>query len=157
MSHVPSFRKRNAAALYEAHHGPNMTPMVDVVMVILIFFMASAAILGPEWFVSTRLPKAGAVREGDASQQPLKLHLRVLAEADAGRVSINGETAVVIEELSSALQGWIGNRPLGEVLVLIDPVEAAGYEDVVKVHAVCAQVGLTKVGLGTPSQLTTSP
>jgi biopolymer transport protein ExbD len=155
VSHLHSFRKRNAAALYEAHHGPNMTPMVDVVMVILIFFMASAAILGPEWFVPTRLPKAGAVREGEASEQPLKLHLRVLGDAEAGSASINGESPVKIEELGLALRGWIGQRPLGEVLVLIDPVERASYEDVVRVHAACAQAGLTKVGLGTPSQLVT--
>ncbi len=161
MSHLRSFRKRNAAALYDAHHGPNMTPMVDVVMVILIFFMASAAILGPEWFVATRLPKAGAVREGQSESQPLKLHLRVLRESrngvDIGVVSINAEPAVSFDELSGAIKAWIRTRPLGEVLVLIDPIEQASYEDVVRVHAICAQIGLTKVGLGTQSQLTTSP
>ena len=34
-----------------------MTPMVDVTLVILIFFMASASILGHEWFLQTQLPK----------------------------------------------------------------------------------------------------
>jgi len=36
--------------------GPNMTPMVDVTLVILIFFMASATIAGPEWFLRAQLP-----------------------------------------------------------------------------------------------------
>ena len=36
--------------------GPNMTPMVDVTLVILIFFMASASILGHEWFLRADLP-----------------------------------------------------------------------------------------------------
>src|SRR5215813_7077601 len=58
------FRRRNAQALYDQHYGPNMTPMVDVVMVILIFFMASTAFLGPEWFLKTHLPRAGAHARG---------------------------------------------------------------------------------------------
>ena len=37
--------------------GPNMTPMVDVTLVILIFFMASASIGGLEWFLQTELPE----------------------------------------------------------------------------------------------------
>ncbi len=38
--------------------GPNMTPMVDVTLVILIFFMASASIAGHEWFLRAQLPEA---------------------------------------------------------------------------------------------------
>ncbi len=37
--------------------GPNMTPMVDVTLVILIFFMASATIAGQEWFLRADLPE----------------------------------------------------------------------------------------------------
>jgi len=44
-----------------------MTPMVDVVMVILIFFMASAAFLGAEWFLKAAIPsKRGAARTPQA-------------------------------------------------------------------------------------------
>lgn len=34
-----------------------MTPMVDVVMVILVFFMVSAAFLGPEWLLGSLVPR----------------------------------------------------------------------------------------------------
>ncbi|MCP2732564.1 biopolymer transporter ExbD, partial [Limnofasciculus baicalensis] len=61
MSHHPS-RKRNALAQHDLHYGPNMTPMVDVVMVILVFFMASAVFLGPEWYLKTAIPE---VRKGE--------------------------------------------------------------------------------------------
>lgn len=44
-----------------------MTPMVDVVLVILIFFMAATTIAGQEWFLRTDLPES---QSGDnASQQ----------------------------------------------------------------------------------------
>ena len=48
-----------------ARFGPNMTPMVDVTLVILIFFMASATIAGPEWFLRADLPEI----EDQAQQQ----------------------------------------------------------------------------------------
>lgn len=48
------FRRRHAGARAALHAGPNMTPMVDVVMVILVFFMASAAFVGPEWFLTAQ-------------------------------------------------------------------------------------------------------
>ncbi|MDX2148115.1 MAG: biopolymer transporter ExbD [Planctomycetota bacterium] len=54
------WNERTALGTYELHHGPNMTPMVDVVMVILVFFMASAAILGPEWFLNAGLVRRSA-------------------------------------------------------------------------------------------------
>jgi biopolymer transport protein ExbD len=49
-------RKRNVLTR-SSRFGPNMTPMVDVTLVILIFFMASATIGGLEWFLRADLPK----------------------------------------------------------------------------------------------------
>ena len=49
------------------HFGPNMTPMVDVVMVILIFFMASAAFMGDEWFLHGDPVRSG---RGTATNKP---------------------------------------------------------------------------------------
>ena len=50
--------KRRNVLEVGSRFGPNMTPMVDVTLVILIFFMASASILGHEWFLRADLPKA---------------------------------------------------------------------------------------------------
>ena len=44
--------------------GPNMTPMGDVVLGILIFFMAATTIVGQEWFLQTDLPER---RDEDAA------------------------------------------------------------------------------------------
>tara|TARA_R110002073_G_scaffold336260_2_gene531546 strand:+ start:96711 stop:97211 length:501 start_codon:yes stop_codon:yes gene_type:complete len=49
-------KRRNVLAR-SSRFGPNMTPMVDVTLVILIFFMASASIGGLEWFLQAELPK----------------------------------------------------------------------------------------------------
>lgn len=60
-------RRKTALQTYDGHIGPNMTPDADVVMVILIFFMASASILGPTWLLlhqsSTKAIANGAAAE----------------------------------------------------------------------------------------------
>jgi len=40
------FRRRDARTTWEMHYGPSMTPMCDVVLVILVYFMASTSLAG---------------------------------------------------------------------------------------------------------------
>ncbi len=51
------FKRRSVLDRAPGSGVPNMTPMVDVTLVILIFFMASATIAGPEWFLRAELPE----------------------------------------------------------------------------------------------------
>ncbi|MEM9372464.1 MAG: biopolymer transporter ExbD [Planctomycetota bacterium] len=53
-----AFQRQSVLDRAPGSGAPNMTPMVDVTLVILIFFMASATIAGPEWFLRAQLPDA---------------------------------------------------------------------------------------------------
>lgn len=136
------FRKRNAAALYQQHIGPNMTPMVDVVMVILIFFMASAAFLGPEWFLRTNLPVQGTASAGS---EPVRLLIGLSQAAGETVLTMNGE-ASPWERLEPALKDQFARAP-DRLIVLVSPAEDVPYDAVVRVHEACARVGITRVGL----------
>jgi biopolymer transport protein ExbD len=170
-------RKRSALAMYQSHYGPNMTPMVDVVMVILVFFMASAAILGPDWFLKAALPRqaAGAVDEDTMTR--VRLTLRVVdgvtrvdsstrrpgaggTGASGGGVSPSA-AAVKSRELAAALPadvaGWM-REVLGgaqgaaavkveSLVIVIDPAADVPYADVVAVHEACQAAGVTKIAL----------
>ena len=53
--------------------GPNMTPMVDVVMCILIFFMLGTSLASPELFLKSHtaaIDKAGLGSEQGAQKLP---------------------------------------------------------------------------------------
>jgi biopolymer transport protein ExbD len=142
-----AFRRRNAQALYDSHMGPNMTPMVDVVMVILIFFMASTAFLGPEWFLKTYLPTRTASPTTPA-QQPTRLKLAMTRSAEGlTRLSVNDAPPIAMTQLEPLLTTE-ATRVGADNLVI--PIEAAGdvaYEDIVRVHEVCDRLGIRKVGL----------
>jgi len=49
-------KKKKKGMQKMAHTGPNMTPMVDIVMCILIFFMLGSTFLAPELYLTNSMP-----------------------------------------------------------------------------------------------------
>lgn len=141
------YRRRNAQSLYAMHYGPNMTPMVDVVMVILIFFMASAVVLGPEWFVRTNLPKPDTASTARPGQQPLRLSVKMTREDGTTMVRFNADAPVALDVAITALKPAMQDRTADDVVMLIQPDAGVPYEDVVRIHAACQELGITRVGL----------
>lgn len=139
--------RRSAAAAFDMHYGPNMTPMVDVTLVILIFFMASAAFLGPEWFVNAALPVRAAQRtpEPDSTTR-----LRVtLSPGPGGRGTLadaGDQHALSPAALDAFLTGEARRLGPANLIVIVEPAPTVPYEDVVRVHEACARLGI-KVGL----------
>ncbi len=145
-------RARSARVMHEQAHGPNMTPMVDIVMVILIFFMASAAIMGPEWLLRTALPSpkavgsaaAGDVTPVSASVQVVGGSFRVVlrvgeARREAGVESVASEAASLAREFGA-----------DRLVVAIDADAEAPYDAVVRVHEAFVKAGVTRIGLPAP-------
>lgn len=142
----PAFRKRNALAQHDMHYGPNMTPMVDVVMVILVFFMASAVFLGPEWFLRTALPiikPAAAV-----PTSPDKKTLRIYLSNNEGqtRATID-DKPYTLQEVASLVDTEIKERTAANLTIVVVPTPDAPYEGVVLVHEFCQNKGITKIAI----------
>ncbi len=152
------FKRRDALHGSTLHFGPNMTPMVDVVMVILVFFMASAAFMGDDWFLragvvdSPKPGKAAASAAAPTPPDPLAQRLEVLLDRGP-----SGETQVTAFELVKApLEAFAARTrtlPRGgatsKIEIIVKPVAAVPYQDVVRVHEACYAAGIEKVGLGT--------
>ena len=150
-----AFRERTALAAHELHFGPNMTPMVDVVMVILIFFMASTALVGPEWFIRAHLPEDQAGIGGTAERFVLpevQLEIRLTSD-DEGvtRVRGFGLEAGTLDELEQQIEGsaadLLAGGAIAEPIVVVIPASTVPYQDVVRAHDACALAGFTRVGL----------
>lgn len=161
------FRRRGAADRASLHLGPNMTPMVDVVMVILVFFMASAAFVGPEWFLAAqtveRKPEVTTTPAGGNSQQPRAPVLRIVLKAGAagggsaggsaaqatvgmilgGKREANVPVGELVERIAALLKGAQvpGQPPVTEAVILPEP--GISYELVVRVRESVAQAAPT--------------
>lgn len=144
-----ALRPRSARAVYEMQTGPNMTPMVDVVMVILIFFMASAAFLGPEWFLKSSLP-VRAAGPANAEKPPTRLTF-ALSHRDGTQVvyKIDDDTGVPMsmDQAHEAMRAKLSGADPDAFIVLVAPAPEVPYDDVVKIHEWAAALGVTKVGI----------
>jgi len=155
--------RRNALAMYEQHAGPNMTPMVDVVMVILIFFMTSAAILGPEWFLKTNLPKPAGTASPEVARS-ITVRIELIMQDEVAMVLIDGAAATNIDSVALALALAIKQAteqstssdpstpspaPGGpsNVIVLVKASDNVPYANVVQVHETARSLGIDKIGI----------
>lgn len=155
MSRPHVLRRRNAMAVHDLHYGPNMTPMVDVVMVILVFFMASASVLGPEWLLKTALPPA---KPSPIAPSPditrVELQLSMSAGVVAVRVREAGATAIEsggIDDAIRFLNDVVQRRNPKQLAVVVRPRSEVPYETVVQLHELCARLGIEKIGILDPA------
>lgn len=157
-------RRRDALHNYTLHFGPNMTPMVDIVMVILIFFMATAAFMGSEWYLKAAIPfEAGRGTSVNKPNDPLAIPLKpleVMMDADAGgRTVINflELQRVGVDEFIARISQFPRNQTTSELEVVIKPMPRVPYADVVRVHAACDAAGIYKVGITVPRKTDPAP
>lgn len=116
----------------------NVTPMVDVMLVLLIIFMVSAPMLTTG--VDVELPNARAPAM-EMNQEKL-----LLTVTEDERVYL-GETEVPYDRLESAIAGNARIQQEKELYVQADA--AAHYGFVVKVLAIVRRAGIEKLGLVT--------
>jgi biopolymer transport protein ExbD len=149
-----SFRRRSALAHWDMHFGPSMTPMVDVVMVILIFFMTWMSFVGAEWFLRTALPKQGAQSDtGAAAADPFKLPPArfefTLSRGPDGQTVVSGEgfPSEPLDTLPARLANLAKGGTADDIVLVIRSESAVPYGDVIKAHDAAAAAGIVKVGL----------
>jgi len=116
----------------------NVTPLVDVMLVLLIIFMISAPLLNAG--VEVELPKteAGAIKD---SNEPIAVTVR-----RDGAIFIQ-QTQVTYEQLGPALSAATGGSHERPIFVRADG--SAPYEAVARVMAKLAVTGFTKISLVT--------
>ena len=116
----------------------NVTPFVDVMLVLLIIFMVTAPLLTVG--VPVNLPDANA-EPISADTEPLNVTVR----AD-GQIFLQ-EAEVSADELSEKLRAIVANDPLKRVIVSGD--QAAEYGTVAEVFARLKEAGIAGVLLQT--------
>lgn len=116
----------------------NVTPLVDVMLVLLVIFMVTAPIL--QQGVSVDLPKVAA---GPLTGEEEQLVVNV---AKGGQLYLN-DTAMTLGELTTKLGAIAAARPDRQVYVRAD--QTVPYGEVMAVIGGIRQAGLARVGLVT--------
>jgi biopolymer transport protein TolR len=114
----------------------NVTPLVDVMLVLLIIFMVSAPLLTAG--VPVELPKTEA---GAMSDQDKPLTVTIQAN---GKIFVQ-ETETPFSELGGRMQSLAANRADQQIFVRADG--KAPYETVARVMASLSTSGFSSIGL----------
>ncbi len=128
-----------------AHVTPNLAPLVDVVMVILIFFMLGTTFAISEGILPTRLPTDLGRGPGDrvAIAPVVRITLRPDAGAEGFRISVLGQPLAAggFDRLYRFLRRKVddGADPDGRIVIDADP--AVNYQSVVSTIDACVRAG----------------
>jgi biopolymer transport protein TolR len=116
----------------------NVTPLVDVMLVLLIIFMVTAPIL--QQGVPVDLPKVSSGPLGGQEEQ------LVVNVAKGGQFYLN-DTPMTAEQLTTKLRAIAAARPDRQLYVRAD--QSVPYGQVMQVMGAVRDAGLVKVGLVT--------
>ena len=116
----------------------NVTPLVDVMLVLLVIFMVTAPIL--QQGVNINLPKVKAAALTGEEQQ------LVVAVNQGGQIFLN-DAAIPLLELGPKLQAILKVRPDRQVFLRAD--QSVRYGEVMKVIAAVKGAGVERLGMVT--------
>jgi len=124
-----------------------MGPMIDMVFLLLVFFMVSAKPIKQESDVNIGLP--GTVEQEESIEIPdeQRIHIQpdgqVVLNDQAMDSPANPELPTLLSTLKRFKQSADSNK--SEALVTIDADDAAQHQRIVQVLNVCAQAKITGV------------
>jgi biopolymer transport protein ExbD len=133
-----------------------MTPMIDVVFLLLVFFLATASfdrveqILPSGAVESAQQPAAGGTAsptEPQASDVDEIVVRLSMTPGSALEISLNDQKLSTVDELLSRLAALIKIRQ--DVPVIIDPVHELPTEQVIEIYDQIRSVGFTSLYLTT--------
>ena len=119
----------------------NLTPMIDVVFQLLIFFMVATTFLDPEKEIAIELPEATSGTRPDAERQEIVIN--VFAD---GHIVVAGRE-VSSADLLATLRSAASNDQRTPVTIRGDQVTP--HRNIVSVMDACAQAGLSNLSVGT--------
>lgn len=121
-----------------------LTPLIDVIFLLLIFFMVSTSfVVNRE--ITIKLPESTSAASESNDQQ-----LIMLIDAAGGfLVAGNLYRDTSVEALAEVLRGQLGGQTADRVSIRLDVDEATDYRFVIKAMDVCRAAGISDVRLNT--------
>jgi biopolymer transport protein ExbD len=123
------------------HPGIQLAPLVDVLLLLLIFFLLTWNAARNENELDVKVPKASAAKEKTSPIGDVVVNVK----AD-GNVVVNRRT-LSAPELSELLKGLVQLN--AEQAVVIRGDEAGAYRNVIGVLNICSEAGITNVAFAT--------
>jgi biopolymer transport protein ExbD len=119
----------------------NVTPMADVMIVLLIIFMVITPML--QKGVDVRLPNAGNTADRQDEPETITVAIKRDATTYIGGTPLTDPRTELIPQLRERLQ----DRPQGERIIFLKADQELVYSEVMKVMDWCREAGVEEVAL----------
>ena len=123
------------------HPGIQLAPLVDVLLLLLIFFLLTWNAARNENELDVKLPSASAAKENAAPAGPVVVNVKV-----DGSVVVNRRN-LTEPELADLLRNLVQLDPQQAVVIRGD--ETGAYKNIVNVLNICSQAGVANVAFAT--------
>ena len=124
-----------------------MTPMIDVIFLLLIFFVCTASFQPPEEVLPTNMSLPGSTSEtvADRSARRGPRRDRRQGPVATGRASVGGQPARVpaTRQVGGVLRQSAGFQD--DLPVILDVEGVVPMENVIDVYDLCRQIGLQRI------------
>ncbi len=123
------------------HPGIQLAPLVDVLMLLLIFFLLTWNAARNENELDVKVPKATSAKEKSAPLGDVVVNVKSDGNVIVNRRTLSGQ------ELSDLLKNLV--QLDAEQAVVIRGDETGAYKNVVGVLNICSEAGVTNVAFAT--------
>jgi biopolymer transport protein ExbD len=123
------------------HPGIQLAPLVDVLLLLLIFFLMTWNAARNENELDVKVPKASAAKEKMAPIGDVIVNVKADGNVVVNRRTLSGP------ELTELLKGLV--QLSAEQAVVIRGDEAGAYKNIVNVLNICSEAGVTNVAFAT--------
>ena len=123
------------------HPGIQLAPLVDVLLLLLIFFLMTWNAARNENELDVKVPKASSAKKKNAPIGDVVVNVKSDGNVVVNRRSLSGE------ELTDLLKGLVQLN--AEQAVVIRGDEAGAYKHIVDVLNICSQAGVSNVAFAT--------
>ena len=126
----------------ERRLGVSMTPLIDVVFLLMVFFLMTINFEKPELVLENRLPQLGTLESEDTSKdwETVELHLEM--NRQGGQIKLILEERVL--DNYEELFGYLAKLP-ADILVVIDAADDVPYKHVIGVYNTCLKANKQEI------------
>ena len=120
----------------------SMTPLIDVVFLLMVFFLMTINFEKPELVLENRLPQLGTIESEDTSKdwETVELHVEMSRQGGQLKLFLEERTIDNYEELLS----YLAQLP-DDILVIIDAADDVPYKHVIGVYNTCLQANKQEI------------
>jgi biopolymer transport protein ExbD len=123
------------------HPGIQLAPLVDVLLLLLIFFLMTWNAARNENELDVKVPKASSAKEKMAPIGDVIVNVKADGNVVVNRRTLSGP------ELTELLKGLV--QLSSDQAVVIRGDEAGAYKNIVNVLNICSEAGVTNVAFAT--------